>query len=98
MDCHTKTQANKCKTKDILMSNKDNQELMKYDQYQPIHVRGSNAWPLNEKIQFMHSLNLNDFSNKFKPDYHYTYHITELSFSDDGKYSFICKFYLGEIK
>ena len=56
---------------------------------------GSNNWKLDKKKYFMETFKIAEYQNYFGPKAEFNHSVDDIKFTSDGKYSFICKLYLG---
>lgn len=62
-----------------------------------VNTRPDNGWPLFRKRNYLESLNISDYLKCFGPGKNFNI-VNEISFSNDGKLAFVCKFYSGKFK
>lgn len=61
-------------------------------------VKGSNDWLLPQKIQFVQSLQIEHYQQKFGRDVEGGTVVHEIKFSNNGQFAFVCNVYEGIIK
>lgn len=60
--------------------------------------QGNNSWPIKKKKDFMESLLISKYMDSFSKVSIFCESIKEIRFSNDGKFSFVSKYYLGIFK